>query len=121
MQPAFLFARVRCGIYGVVPDEPPLPDDVPLLLPISEDGGVLGSAGADGLGMAPEPLMLESGAVLLPGLRVPGVPVAPVPPLYAPGSVRGSWTLSPQAARPPMARAAAAAIMVFFIWISFTV
>ncbi|HEY9379944.1 MAG TPA: hypothetical protein VIQ01_01730 [Burkholderiales bacterium] len=109
--------RQVCGYYGVVPDEPLLLDDVPLPLPISEDddGGVLGSAGVDGLGMAPEPLMLESGAVVLPGLRAPGVPVAPVPPLDAPGSVRGSWTLSPQAARPPMAKAAAAAIKVFFI------
>lgn len=66
--------------YDVVPepDEDPLPPGgAPL--PISEDGelgGVLGSAG----------MVLEPGAV--PGLA--GVPVAPVPPLYAPGSVRGS-------------------------------
>ena len=103
-------------------EEPPLLGAAPLLLPMSEDdGGELGSVGLDGLGVVLEPLIppLESGAVL--GVRDPGVPVAPVPPLYAPGSVRGSWVLSPQAAKPPRAKAAAAAIKVFFISISLNV
>jgi hypothetical protein len=121
IKPAFLFAAL--SVYGFVSDEePPLLGAAPLLLPMSEDdGGELGSAGLDGLGVVLEPLIppLESGAVL--GVRDPGVPVAPVPPLYAPGSVRGSWVLSPQAARPPRARTAAAAIKVFFISISLSV
>ena len=81
IKPAFLFAAL--SVYGFVPDEePPLLGATPLLLPMSEDdGGELGSAGLDGLGAVLEPLIppLESGAVL--GVRDPGVPVAPVPPL----------------------------------------
>lgn len=62
------------------------------------------------------------GAVELGGGGAARLPVAPVDPLLLYESVpdvRGCSVLSPQAAKPPRASAAAAAIKVLFISISF--